>query len=116
MGMICDAYADRLVVLNSIFYALPGALLLVAGESGVFRSPQTGVLLTASLVAAKFIAQYFWLFVLGKGDWPVILLYFGWWGIPFLAVIQFILWRKFGVLISGVDDEPRFKRDLRGAK
>lgn len=113
-GIIFDAYSNRLFIFHSLYYCMPGAFVLLLGEGFLARSNLLAVILVASLVIFKLIAQYFWLILLGHGDWPVILLHLNWWGAFLLWAGTFLFWEPLGNWLSGRAKDVRFRRGIYG--
>lgn len=113
-GIICDLYAGRLDFFHTVFYSLPGAMIMFAGEGVLLRSNSVAAGVLFGLIALKFVLQYLLLFVNGHGDWPTALFQLNWWGAFVLIIVAFGLWNKAGVWLSAKPDSVRFRRGVYG--
>ncbi len=113
-GIIADAYSDRLFIFHSIYYCLPGSIVLLIGEGLIARSNLLAMILVLALVIAKFVAQYFWLIPLGHGEWPALLFYINWWGAGVLGGVTFLFWNSLGIWLTGKSSDVKFRSGIYG--
>ena len=113
-GLVCDLYSGKLILIHTIFYSLPGVLLLFPGEGVLLRSNTVAASVLLGFMIFKFLLQYLLLLVNGYGDWPTVLLKLDWWGVIALVILAFVFWNRAGVWISAKPDSVRFRRGVYG--